>query len=75
LISKKFEKKIVFESSVLAWIRIRIEKKCWIRIRIRIRIRKKSIRIHNPEIDNNILMLRNALWDISCQYASISVGM
>jgi hypothetical protein len=49
---KKFEKKIVFESSVLAWIRnqirirnrIRIEKKCWIRIRIR----KKSIRIHNP---------------------------
>jgi hypothetical protein len=44
LISKKFEKKIVFKSSVLAWIRIRIriEKKCWIRIR------KKSIRIHNP---------------------------
>jgi hypothetical protein len=45
LISKKFEKEIVFESSVLAWIwiRIRIEQKCWIRIR------KKSIRIHNPE--------------------------
>jgi hypothetical protein len=43
-ISKKFEKEIVFESSVLAWIRIRIriEQKCWIRIRI------KSIRIHNP---------------------------
>jgi hypothetical protein len=40
LISKKFEKEIVFESSVLAW--IRIEQKCWIRIRI------KSIRIHNP---------------------------
>jgi hypothetical protein len=40
LISKKFEKKIVFESSVLAW----IEQKCWIRIRIR----NKSIRIHNP---------------------------
>jgi hypothetical protein len=47
---KKFEKEIVFESSVLAWIRIRnrirnwirIEQKCWIRIRI------KSIRIHNP---------------------------
>jgi hypothetical protein len=38
---KKFEKEIVFESSVLAWIRIRIEQKCWIRIR------KKSIRIHN----------------------------
>jgi hypothetical protein len=39
-------KEIVFESSVLAWIRIRnrirIEQKCWIRIRI------KSIRIHNP---------------------------
>jgi hypothetical protein len=28
--------------SVLAWIRIRIEQKCWIRIRI------NSIRIHNP---------------------------
>jgi hypothetical protein len=47
LISKKFEKEIVFESSVLAWIRIqnrnwiRIEQKSWIRIRI------KSIRIHN----------------------------
>jgi hypothetical protein len=44
----KFEKKIVFASSVLAWIRnwirIRIEQKCWIRILI------KSIRIHNPEI-------------------------
>jgi hypothetical protein len=33
---------MVFKSSVLAWIRIRIEQKCWIRIRI------KSIRIHNP---------------------------
>jgi hypothetical protein len=48
---KKFEKEIVFESSVLAWIRsrvrirIRIELKCWIRIRI------ESIRIHNPVID------------------------
>jgi hypothetical protein len=41
LISKKCENKIVFESSVLAWIRIRIEQKCWILIRI------KSIRIHN----------------------------
>jgi hypothetical protein len=40
---KKFEKEIVFESSVLAWIRIRIEQKCWIRIR------NKSIRIHNPD--------------------------
>jgi hypothetical protein len=39
LISKKFEKEFVFESSVLAW--IRIDQKCWIRIR------KKSIRIHN----------------------------
>jgi hypothetical protein len=42
LILKKFEKEIVFESSVLAWIQIRIEQKCWIRIR------NKSIRIHNP---------------------------
>jgi hypothetical protein len=42
LISKKFEKEIVFESSVFAWIRIRIELKCWIRICI------ESIRIHNP---------------------------
>jgi hypothetical protein len=52
LIFKKFEKEIIFESSVLAWIqfrnrirnwiRIRIAQKCWIRIRI------KSIRIHNP---------------------------
>jgi hypothetical protein len=33
---------IIFESSVLAWIRIRIEKKCWIRIC------NKSIRIRNP---------------------------
>jgi hypothetical protein len=45
-ISKKFENKIVFESSVLAWIqirnRLRIEQKCWIRIRI------KSIQILNP---------------------------
>jgi hypothetical protein len=36
LISKKFEKEIVFESSVLAWIQIRnwiqMEQKCWIRI-------------------------------------------
>jgi hypothetical protein len=40
LISKKLEKEIVFKSSGLAWIRIRIEQKCWIRI--------KSIRIHNP---------------------------
>jgi hypothetical protein len=32
LISTKFEKEIVFESAVLAW--IRIEQKCWIRIRI-----------------------------------------
>jgi hypothetical protein len=38
LISKKFETKIVFESSVLAWI--------WIRNRIWIRI--ESFRIHNP---------------------------
>jgi hypothetical protein len=44
LISKKIEKEIVFESSVLAWIRIRIriELKCWIPIRI------ESIRIPNP---------------------------
>jgi hypothetical protein len=50
LISKIFEKEIFFESSVLAWTRIRIrirtriELKSWIRIRIRI----ESIRIHNP---------------------------
>jgi hypothetical protein len=48
LISNKFEKEIVFESSVLPWIRIRIEQKCWIRIRI------KSIRIHNPAIKSKI---------------------
>jgi hypothetical protein len=45
LISKKFEKNIVFDSSVLAWIRKRIAQKCWIRIRI------ESIRIHNPAKD------------------------
>jgi hypothetical protein len=45
---KKFEKEIVFENSVLAWIRSRIririgiEPKCWIQISI------ESIRIHNP---------------------------
>jgi hypothetical protein len=45
---QKFAKEIVFESSVLAWIRsririrIRIELKCWIRFRI------ESIRNHNP---------------------------
>jgi hypothetical protein len=39
-ISKKFEKEVIFGSSVLAW--IRIELKCWIRI--------ESIRIHNPDI-------------------------
>jgi hypothetical protein len=55
LISKKFEKEIVFESSVLAWIWIRIEQKCWIRIRI------KSIRIHNPGAQNCYLIsLRGA---------------
>jgi hypothetical protein len=52
LISKKFEKEIVFESFVLAWIRNRILIRNWIRIRIEqkgwIRIRIKSIRIHNP---------------------------
>jgi hypothetical protein len=49
LIFKKVEKEIVFESSVLAWIRnrIRIKQKCWIRIRI------KSIRIHNPAKNTN----------------------
>jgi hypothetical protein len=44
LISNEFEKETVYESSVLAWIRIVL--KCWIRIRIRI----ESIRIHNPGI-------------------------
>jgi hypothetical protein len=52
LISKKFEKEIVFESSVLAWTRIRIEQKCWIRIRI------KSIRIHNPGSNISTLVCR-----------------
>jgi hypothetical protein len=42
VILKFVKKEIVFESSVLTWIRNRIEQKCWIRIRI------KSIRIHNP---------------------------
>jgi hypothetical protein len=42
LISKKCDKEIGFESCVLAWIRIRIELKCYIRIRI------GSIQIHNP---------------------------
>jgi hypothetical protein len=47
---KKFEKAVVFESSVLAWIQIRIKQKCWIRIRI------KSIRIHNPAVCiNNVV--------------------
>jgi hypothetical protein len=54
MISTKFEKEIVFESSVLAWIRIpfwiRIEQKCWVRIHI------KSIRIHNPDC-NGIFMM------------------
>jgi hypothetical protein len=49
LILKKFEKEIVFESSVLAW--IRIEQKCWIRIRI------KSIRIHNPVPEHATIFL------------------
>jgi hypothetical protein len=48
---KKFDQDIVFESSVLAWIRIRnwirirIEQKSWIRIRI------ESIRIHKPGLN------------------------
>jgi hypothetical protein len=47
LISKKFEKEIFFESSVLAWIRsrIQIELKCWIRI--------ESIRIHSPVVEDS----------------------
>jgi hypothetical protein len=49
LISKKFEKEIAFESSVLAW--IRIEQKCWIRIR------NKSIRIHNPGLKLRLFFL------------------
>jgi hypothetical protein len=51
-----FEKKIVFESSVLAWILIRIRIQNWIRIRIAqkswIRIRIEAIRIHNPDKDD-----------------------
>jgi hypothetical protein len=42
LIFLKVEKEIVFESSVLAW--IRIDQKCWIRIR------NKSIRIYSPAV-------------------------
>jgi hypothetical protein len=49
LISKKVENEIVFESSVLAWIRNRI------RIEQKFRIRKKSIRIHNPGYNAVIL--------------------
>jgi hypothetical protein len=63
LISKKFEKKIVFESSVLAWIRfrnrIRIEQKCWIRIRI------KWIRIHNPDFNKPESLLKLSM-NFSC---------
>jgi hypothetical protein len=62
LISKKFEKEIVFESSVLAWIRIRfwirIEQKCWIRIHI------KSIRIHNPGQKNRYGTVLKRLFSI-----------
>jgi hypothetical protein len=49
--SSNFDFKNIWEGnclrkcSVLAWIRTRIEQKCWIRIRI------KSIRIHNPDSD------------------------
>jgi hypothetical protein len=48
LISKKFEKKIFFKNSVLAWIRNpepdpELDPECWIRIR------SESIRIHNPD--------------------------
>jgi hypothetical protein len=59
-------KKIVFESSVLAWIRIRnwirirIEQKCWIRISI------ESIRIHNPEfLSLNLTYCREQLLEVS----------
>jgi hypothetical protein len=64
-LSKKFEKEIVFESFVLAWIRIRnrirnwirIEQKCWIQIR------KKSIRIHNPAFkDFNLTYSKPWCW-------------
>jgi hypothetical protein len=68
LISKKFEKEIVLESSVLAWIRIRIEQKCWIRIRI------KSIRIHNPGyFDEKTLCCRCGYVEIPAEY-SIEIG-
>jgi hypothetical protein len=42
LIKFLFQKNL--RSFVLAWIRIRIDQKCWIRIRI------KSIRIHNTDV-------------------------
>jgi hypothetical protein len=54
LISKKFEKETVFESSVLAWIRSRI--------RIRIRIELKCcilIRIHSPGYIEDLSFFRS----------------
>jgi hypothetical protein len=80
LISKKFEKKIVFESSVLAWIRIRnrirnriririrIEKKCWIRIRIRIEKKcwiRIRIRIRKKSIRIHNPALQSDIFDIN----------
>jgi hypothetical protein len=68
MISNKFEKEIVFESSVLAWIWIRIrnwiriELKCWIHIRIRIEL----IRIHNPVFTPLKRVLRNCAAARSC---------
>jgi hypothetical protein len=50
LISKKFEEKIVFDSSVLAWIRIRNWIRNWIRIRI------ESIRIQNPWFNYSLIL-------------------
>jgi hypothetical protein len=57
-IKKKFEKEIVFESSVLAWIRIRIEQKCWIRIhnpdKKRYRIRPKTTVVNSHKHKKNL---------------------
>jgi hypothetical protein len=67
LILKKFEKEIVFESSALAWIRIRIEKKWWIRIRM------KSIRIHNPGKNDSVSAIypMRYLWKVPVLLISV----
>jgi hypothetical protein len=58
---KKIWEKIVFESSVLTW--IRIEQKCWIRIHI------KWIRIHNPDMNFRYKMYKNITSQKSLSWA------